>query len=210
MINITRQELVRHCKTGDIILFKGAKWYSKLIEWFCEISHVGIIIIDPFIDNKIVKGIYVLESKLFENGKNGVRLTSIDAIFSYVDSKEYSNIYIRFLHHVRDTRFKLKIDTACQTTLGKKYDVNPYDWFRSICNLKIGNEQKTERFWCSALVAYVYIKLGFLDLNIPWTIIKPSAFSSDCKNVLDFKCNLSNDFEIIMDDKLVYHPLINE
>ena len=42
-------------------------------------------------------------------------------------------------------------------------------------------------FWCSALVAYIYEEMGFIDGTIPWTIITPAQFSYYASNGLKFK-----------------------
>ena len=36
--------------------------------------------------------------------------------------------------------------------------------------------QKTDRFWCSALVGYIYTKCGLLDEKTDWSILRPSDF----------------------------------
>ncbi len=208
---LSRQEFLEQCNSGDILLFKGTEWYSRLIEWYCgsNISHVGIIIIDPTIHGKMTHGIFVLESELYESGKSGVRLTPIQHLFDMIDNGLYSSMYIRFLHRIRDSKFRMKIDAVCDATLNKKYDDDPIDWFKAMYDLKLGNEQKTNRFWCSALAAYTYINLGFLDANIPWTIIKPSEFSFKCiKSILNFKCVLSSDIEIDKQKQLVVYSSI--
>lgn len=196
MQSISLDVFLKNCKSGDIILFNGKKWYSKLIEWYCgsDISHVGIIVIDPNIDGKMTHGHFLLESKLYSNDKNGVRLTPLRNIFK---ENEGSNVYIRFLNCIRDSKFKLRIDNICFVTLGKKYDDSPFDWIKVICDIDIGNDQKTSKFWCSALVAYSYILLGLLNPKIPWTLIKPSDFSSRIiHSVLNFNCDLSEDILI--------------
>lgn len=197
MQKITLQEFLNNCKSGDIMLFQGNTIYSWIIEWFCgsNISHVGIIIIDPFINNEIKKGIYLLESELYNNKQCGVRLTPIDD----VNISAYSHIYVRFLNHVRDTNFKLQIDAICQSTVGKSYDYRLDDWFKAAFGFTFGDVHKTNEFWCAALATYIYIRLGFLNGNIPWTIIKPAALSSNYANALNFRCELSNDIEINYD-----------
>lgn len=196
METITASTFIKNCKSGDIILFNGKKWYSKIIEWYCgsDISHVGIIIKDPNVNGKMCHGQFVLESRLYEDGSNGVRLTPLNKIL-----EEYEqDIYVRFLNCVRDSKFKLRIDNICFTTIGKKYDDNPWDWLKAICDVDIGNVHQTNKFWCSALVAYSYILLGFLNREVPWTIIRPSAFSSRYNiPILNFNCNLTNDIKII-------------
>ena len=107
-------------------------------------------------------------------------------------------IYVRFLNCIRDSKFKLRIDNICFTTIGKKYDDDPFDWFKVICNIKIGNDHKTSKFWCSALVAYSYILLSFLNPKIPWSMIKPSDFSSrNVNSILKFNCCLTDDVQVL-------------
>lgn len=197
MDGITREKMLKICQTGDILLFNGAEWYSRIIEWFSggSISHVGMIIRNPVINEGQLDGIYLLQAELYDGSDDGVRLTPINHVFDRIDAKEYYQLYIRFLEYTRDDEFKRKVDNICKNTLGKRYDDNPFDWFKSVCNLTIGNVQKTSAFWCSALCTYAYIQLGFLNQDIPWTVIKPVAFSSDYKyKILDFKCDLSSNY----------------
>ena len=49
-----------------------------------------------------------------------------------------------------------------------------------------GNEKKVNSFWCSALLTYIYIKLGFLYKYTDWTIVNPSQFSSNDSQKLIF------------------------
>lgn len=197
METISLKKFIYNCKSGDIILFNGKKWYSKIIEWYCgsDISHVGIVVIDPNINGKMTHGHFLLESRLFENGKNGVRLTPLEEAF---EENRDGKIYVRFLNCIRDSKFKLRIDNICFTTIGKKYDDDPFDWFKVICNIKIGNDHKTSKFWCSALVAYSYILLSFLNPKIPWSMIKPSDFSSrNVNSILKFNCCLTDDVQVL-------------
>ena len=73
--------------------------------------------------------------------------------------------------------FEEKIKECITTTDGKSYDLNLIDWFKSLIDLKIGNIHRTNTFWCSALIAYVYAHLGFLNKDIDWTLIEPKKFS---------------------------------
>ena len=44
---------------------------------------------------------------------------------------------------------------------------------------KDGEPQKTDRFWCSALIGYIYTKCGILKADTDWSILRPSDFSLD-------------------------------
>ena len=52
--------------------------------------------------------------------------------------------------------------TEVKSTDTKPYDLNPLDWSKAARDIEIGDCQKDNTFWCSALVSYIYIKLGFL------------------------------------------------
>ena len=73
--------------------------------------------------------------------------------------------------------FYKKIDQIHSDVHNLPYDLNLFDWIKAGLNIKIGNVQKNT-YWCSALVCYIYIKLGFLENNIPWTLISPEDFNS--------------------------------
>lgn len=63
-------------------------------------------------------------------------------------------------------------------TYDKPYDVNPIDWIGCARN-KDRSPQKTDRFWCSAFVGYVYTKLGLMEPNTDWSNLTPSYFSTE-------------------------------
>ena len=188
-------------ETGDIVLLHGSYLISKIIEYFAgtKYSHIGVIIKDPWFTAQKLKGIYLLESGE-ENTpdpenhryKYGVQLTLLDNII-----KNYNgSIYIRKLNCVRDNEFKNKITQIHSDVHNLSYDTNICDWLKAYFNIEIGNEHKTNTYWCSALVAYVYVKLGFLDSNTKWTIISPSFFSAENKNLKLINCTL--DKEILL------------
>ena len=56
--------LIANAKTGDIFLYSGTHWYSKLIEYFSgsQFSHVTMILRDPTYINSKLKGLYIIES----------------------------------------------------------------------------------------------------------------------------------------------------
>ena len=58
----------------------------------------------------------------------------------------------------------------------------PRDWIRAL--LRIDNKpQKTDRFWCSALIGYIYTKCGILNPDTDWSIMSPSDFSIETNNL---------------------------
>lgn len=181
--------------TGDLILFNGKYFASSIIEYFTgsKYSHCAVIIKDPcFFDNSL-KGIYVLESGSEpkpdpENNREkiGVQLTPLNEIIK----NYYGNLYVRKLECLRDKNFYNKITQIHSDVHNLPYDTDPIDWIKAEFNINIGNLQKTNTFWCSALVSYFYVKLGYLNSDIPWTIITPQDLSASSHR-LDFKnCKL--------------------
>lgn len=190
-------------ETGDMILFNGNYFLSRIIEYFTHsiYSHVGIIIIDPCFENKLLKGIYVLESGYEptndpENNRNkyGVQLTKLETFIENYNGK----LFIRKLHCTRNKNFYEKIIQIHSNVHNLSYDLNPIDWIKAEFNIHIGNVQKKNTFWCSALVTYFYIKMGFLDKTIDWSLISPQDLSSSSNKLTFYDCILDDDTELII------------
>ena len=72
--------------------------------------------------------------------------------------------------------------------------MNPIDWIMAFFREDI-TPQKTNRFWCSALIGYIYTKLGILNSDTDWSNLRPCDFSEDSQ--LKFNITLSNNIEIL-------------
>ena len=189
-------------ETGDIILFSGNYFLSYIVEYFTKsiYSHVGVVLKNPNLGDAKFKGIYLLESG-FENTpdpenhriKKGVQIINLeDKIKNYK-----GRIYVRKLHCTRDKKFYEKIIEIHSTVHNIPYDLNPIDWIKGYFKIDIGNTQKENTYWCSALVSFVYVELGFLNKNIPWTLISPKELSSSSNELKFINCKLDNDTQII-------------
>jgi len=193
MTTIKLDDMLTCCQTGDILLFntRGA-WYDALIEKVTgsKFSHVGIIVRDMSFsftsscDEHNVK-LCMLESGSEEfpdslDGKDifGVRLSDLSKVMNeYSPSMRNGYVYYRKMNYNRDEHFNSYMKKAIESVYGRPYDLLPQDWIRSGLGIKSGNERRTNTFWCSALAAYIYWKLGLVDENIEWTIIQPTSFS---------------------------------
>jgi len=219
-INLDELEL----ETGDILLFNHVKnkttpfqMFDNFLSWAISYwtnspyTHIGIVVKDPdFIDKDGVhnnyKGLYLLESN-YEGTpdsednqiKFGVQLILLEVAIQ----NNYSNIYYRKLDCKRDDKFFEKFNEIHTKIHNKPYDINPVDWIKAAFNVDVGNVEKTNTFWCSALVSYIYVNLGFLDKDLPWTIISPEQLSSNGANHLTFKnCTVEK-------EKLIYELTTN-
>lgn len=174
-----------HLETGDLMLFTQKNsftgWWliDKAIEYFTNSPyvHVGLVVVDP--PFSVSSGTYLWECGYEacvnpETGKQniGVRLTPISVVLS----KE-QNIYVRKCKtYISDTILQ-KIHSE---VFLKPYDMCLSDWLLATLRLDI-SPQKTDRFWCSAFVAYIFTQLGWLNDYTDWSIIRPSDLSSSSK-----------------------------
>jgi hypothetical protein len=203
-------------KTGDILLYDSRRWYSRLIEYFSGscYSHVSIILHQPgkWLDEKLTDDNYVLESggEPFPDSVTGkmifgVRVTPLSQIIDMYDNKGYGKLYIRSLHNENgNDDLNQKIKNVYMSIRDTPYDTDVIDWIKAYTDKDIvftdpslcKNYQRTDRFWCSALVSYVYVKSGLLSNTIPWTLVNPGHYSS--KNSLPFSTGISLGPEILL------------
>ena len=80
------------------------------------------------------------------------------------------NLFAEKLKEIHDVVYK------------KPYDICPFDWVEALFQ-KDFSPQKTDRFWCSALVGYIYTKAGVLKESTDWSILRPCDLSLDGENV---------------------------
>jgi len=203
--------------TGDILLFHNnnnfSSWTSAFYSIFTNIitfftqskySHIGIIIKDPQFTTPPKKGLYLLESSCenipdSENNeyKIGVQLQELDTILN-----EYINgqVYWRKLNCIRDKIFYTRLAEAHNTVHNRPYDVIPTDWLKAVLHINTGNIHRKKTFWCSALVAYIYVVWGFLKPETPWTLVSPKMLGTESNNkheVEFINCTIDKEIQII-------------
>jgi hypothetical protein len=175
-------------KTGDILLFSGhtigpMQYFSDLIKYgtHSNYSHVAMVLKDPTYFNLSLKGLYVWESgwegkpdPQDNKIKLGVQLTPLKEV---MENFKGSKIIIRTINNNNNfTDEKLK--EIHEVVYNKPYDIVPRDWFEALFR-KDSSPQKTNRFWCSALIGYIYTKCGIIKSDTDWSILRPSDFSLD-------------------------------
>ena len=208
MTSITLNEFINSSQTGDILLYSTSLWYSKIIEYFqgSKFSHVGIILKDPVYINEKLKGLYILESGSEDipdptDGKLkfGVQITPLEHTIKSYQNSWIGNLYYRKLDYLRDEQFIENIKKIYHDVHNRPYDLDLSDWIKADLKLHIGNEHKTNTFWCSALVSYIYCKMKFLK-DVPWTIISPKNFSyyEDNKTLKFINCEVTPEKKILL------------
>ncbi len=177
--------------TGDLLLFSGNSndrsffgLFDSLIKWgtHSNYTHTAVVLKNPTFINPVLKGTYVWESGWEKNPdpqdgihKYGVRITPLAEILeSYrntggtcfyrkmeCDSSHFTSENLSNIHNI---------------VYKKPYDICPLDWIEAYLKRDL-NPQKTSRFWCSALVGFIYTKCGILDPNTDWSILSPNDLS---------------------------------
>ena len=108
------------------------------------------------------------------------------------------DLYYISTEFTRDDTFIAKLTETFNKVEGVKYDVNVFDWVKAEFGWSYGNCQRMDRFWCSALMAYLYVQFGFLSSDTPWTIVPPKSFSYYENSQLHFTdCKLEPEKKII-------------
>lgn len=199
-------------ETGDIILYDTRWWYSKLIQYFSDgpYSHISIILKNPtWLDEKLTDKYYILESggEKFndsETGKKifGVQIVPFDKILNEYRNEGYGNLYFRKLKTTKSMKeLEEKIKNAYFQIQAKPYDLDIFDWIKAYIETdkNINDKSLTKKyqnknkFWCSALVSYIYVECGLLDKDIPWTIVSPNNFYYKYKFLPLINCKLKKD-----------------
>tara|TARA_B100001989_G_C24528657_1_gene460245 strand:- start:132 stop:740 length:609 start_codon:yes stop_codon:yes gene_type:complete len=191
-------------KTGDVLLLNSESgWFKnlfgKIIKWgtHSNYTHVVMVLKDPVFLHPHLKGIYVWESGWEgtpdpQDGdiKLGVQITSIEQFLNSY-KRVGGHCYLRSINCDNEKFSVSNLSNVHEVVYKKPYDICPLDWVEAFLGVDI-NSQKTSRYWCSALVGYIYTKCGILDQETDWSILKPSDFSLDGENLsFQYGCSLS-------------------
>jgi cell wall-associated NlpC family hydrolase len=194
-------------KTGDVLLFDYggsgiSGFFSSLIKWVTRsnISHVAMVLKDPSFIHPTLKGYYVWESNWEgtpdpqdKRIKFGVQITPLEEII-HTYKKHNSHIYYRKCLYPISPFTDDTLRDIHDVVYNKVYDIIPGDWLSAIWH-QDSHPQKTDRFWCSALVGYIYTKCGLLPQDTDWSLLRPSDFSEKY-TTLPFCRNFSLDKEL--------------
>jgi len=184
-------------KTGDILLFnEDASWsfmglLGNLIKWgtHSNYTHVAMVLKDPTFIHPSLKGLYVWESSWEgepdpQDGKIklGVQITPLHEILEAYRGK--GHVYVRHLNIPHDQNpFRPSVlSTIHKAVYDKPYDIVPKDWWKAFTQEET-SPRIVNRFFCSALVAYIYTMAGVISPTSDWSIVRPTDFSLDGENL---------------------------
>jgi hypothetical protein len=142
-----------------------------------------MILRDPDFGYESFKGLYILESTGYIDAKDvedhkykiGVQINRLSKIYDITDG----TIYWRRLHTTRNENFYQIISEVHKITHDKGYDFDPDDWVKAFFDWHSGNEQKENVFICSALLSFIYDRLGYLEKPVEWTIVRPKDWGTE-------------------------------
>jgi len=175
--------------TGDILLFDDKQdglmgIFSGLVEYFTEspFSHVAMVLKNPTFIHPALHGYYIWQSGWQgspdpQDGrvKLGVQLTPFEDMFQYYKQRR-GRMFLRRFQGDRVKTFSCdKLKIIHDVVYDKPYDLVPMDWVNAL-RRQDKTPQKTNRFWCSALVGYIYTQCGVLDKTTDWSILRPGDF----------------------------------
>jgi hypothetical protein len=179
----------------DVLLFRGQQsLFSYVIEYgtWSDFSHVGLVLRGfSELDDQLTD-LYMLESGFqtspdaYEHKqKFGVRLSNLAQV-----CKEYDGqIYVRQLKAspAQKARMKSQLARLYPSIKDDLYDDCVKDIVRVGLDLNIGDNQRTDRFFCSALASFIFVKLGLLESSLKWDLVRPKDFGSDfiARNLLE-------------------------
>jgi hypothetical protein len=133
-----------------------------------------MVLVDP--PFSVPRGTYLWESGYEacvnpETGRQhlGVRLTPVASVLG-----THQTVFVRKCTLRVDDALLKKIHTD---VFLKPYDTCLSDWLLATLRLDT-TPQKTDRFWCSAFIAYVLVRLGWLPDGTDWSIARPCDLSS--------------------------------
>ncbi len=180
-------------KTGDLLLFSTHAsgpfgWFTDAIKFgtHSNYTHSAVVLKDPSFIHPCLKGTFVWESSWEgtpdpQDGKIklGVQITPLHEI---VASYQGKGVFLRRIE-CDDSHFtEENLKKVHSVVYDKPYDIVPKDWIQALFK-KDSRPQKTDRFWCSALVGYIYTKCGILDPGTDWSKLSPNDFSLSGQSV---------------------------
>lgn len=207
--NEPSNEPTYNLETGDILLFSldtqnccGCKFLTCL-DWCIKCcthsryTHAALVIKNPTFTPVPLKGLYCFESTGLEGVpdvenhqiKFGVQLRKLQEVLQDYDGK----VWVRKLFCERNSSFYKRLASAHSVVHNRPYDVDPIDWIDSLFQGKIAKLHHKKIFFCSALVAFVYVSLGLLPPTTDWTTIRPCDLSSTSSRVKFRNCHVGTE-----------------
>ena len=170
----------------DIMLFNGRNyWFSYLVEYvtWSRFSHIGIVLKSPTWLHPSLTDNYLLESGLEDipdaishKLKFGVRITPLDYLLKNYTGEMYYRNLESIAYKENPEYYHETLKRIYDMIQNKPYDDSVADLIIIPLHLKLGDCQRTNAFFCSALVSFIYVQLGILPSDLQWDLIEPRDY----------------------------------
>ena len=204
-------------KTGDLLLFSHKdscnSCYNCLFTCFTDLikcctnskySHAAMIIekehavkLHPNLNKEKY---YVLQSsyETFPDAEDNEHKLGVEIVsFTELLDSYNGRIFWRHIECERDNNFIRNLVSAHSIVHNRPYDMNIFDWIRAAFQIHVGPRHRLNEFWCSALVSFMYTRLGFFDKDTDWTLISPVMLSERSKSPIFKNCKISKEIRIL-------------
>ena len=175
---VNYDDLRRSLKTGDIVLFAGSNWISRLIKFGTRgrWSHIGMVIKIP--DYNIVllwESTTLSKTKDIISGKarKGVQLVPLrDRLSTY-----RGEVAVRCLTGPINIEDLCKLHTMRNEVRGRPYEQSKLQLLLAASKRFCGFGEDLSSLFCSELVAEAYQRMGLLREDIPSNSYDPNSFA---------------------------------
>ena len=197
MKRVSYEDVRDEMRTGDLVLFSGKAFSSKLIRFYTrnKFSHVGMIVKSKEMDLVTLwESATALAKDLISNTvKSGVRMTPLSQTLEIYDGLatwrklEGHDITPEDLSGLKEFR---------REYAKKEYESGWLELFRAAYDGIGGkNEEDLNSIFCSELVAATYAKLGLTDGKRPANEYTPADFSESREGIRLVKGRLGKEVE---------------
>ena len=182
---ITYDEAKAYFRTGDIILFGGTGWFSYAIMFFTlsPFTHIGLVYVDE--DYEFTEeghcNIYLYHSvnTIIRNPidvvtgkpKSGPQLSRLRAYFDHYDG----DIVWRPVRYQLSDTIKECFLTFIRKETPKCYEQDQTELYNSV--LELNKKKNTKSYFCSELVAEMFIRAGMLSKQYTSNNYLPKDFT---------------------------------
>jgi len=195
--------------TGDVLLFSGDQTVSRCIEYFTgsKFSHVGMVLRDPTYIHPNLKGLYLWESgaEPLTDAEDGEYVYGVQIVSLEKALQEYKRgrVYYRKLSISGELDVERLKETHAKIH-HHSYNLCPFDWIKADEYLnegkvedKIVDRETPKCVWCSALLGFIYVRMGWLNNDILFKYLAPEEWTSKYDAKMKYNCVL--DVEKVLD-----------
>ena len=178
MEGIYYNEIRDELKTGDMVLFSGGGFVSRMIQMYTRSkwSHVGVVVRDDWYDQLLLWESTTLSKikTIHGNVRQGVAIRPLSEVVENYDGV----VGVRQLKRELTDSEQITVGDLRKEFKGRDYETDKLELFRSAYDFIGGqNEEDLSSLFCSELVAEMYQRLYFISEELPSNEYTPADLS---------------------------------